>query len=55
MFKNINIENFKTLEKIECKELNYINLFAGDNNTGKTSLLEAIFLLELAYLILMKY
>jgi len=41
-FYNINIENFRRFKKVEIKNLGLINLIVGDNNVGKTSLLEAL-------------
>ena len=43
-FQSIKL-NYKVLNNIEIKNLNRINIFAGINNSGKTSLLEATFLL----------
>ena len=45
MFKTISIKNFKLFEKFTCDSLGRINVFTGDNNTGKSTLLEAMFLL----------
>ncbi len=39
--KNIEIRNFRRFEKIELKNMGQFNLVLGDNNSGKTSLLEA--------------
>lgn len=44
-FKNIKIEKYKLFENFEIKDLNRINIFSGTNNVGKSSLLEAIYLL----------
>lgn len=44
-FTKIKIEKYKIFKKFELDNLNKINIFAGFNNSGKTSLLEAIFLL----------
>ncbi len=41
----IEIINYKKLENFKIEKLNRINIFAGINNAGKTSLLEAISLL----------
>lgn len=40
--KNIQISNYKCLEKIEISSLKKVNLFTGKNNTGKSTILEAI-------------
>ena len=42
-YKEITIENYRSIEKIEMKDLSNINLLFGNNNCGKTSILEAIF------------
>ena len=39
---HINISQYKKLENLSIENLNRINIFAGVNNSGKTSLLEAI-------------
>jgi AAA15 family ATPase/GTPase len=45
MFESLYIENFKRFRKLRLSELKRVNLIAGKNNTGKTGILEAIFLL----------
>ena len=45
MFKNLAIRNFRGLGDLEIPRLGRINLVTGKNNSGKTSLLEALFLL----------
>ena len=42
----LNIRNFRGVKNLELKDLLTINIIVGDNNSGKTSLLEAISLLE---------
>jgi ABC-type cobalamin/Fe3+-siderophores transport system ATPase subunit len=44
MIKNISIHNFKVFKKLDNVRLNKITLIGGKNNSGKSSLLEAIFL-----------
>ena len=44
-FKSINIEKYKFFKKFKLDKFNKINIIAGFNNAGKTSLLEAIYLL----------
>jgi len=44
-FSSITIDRYKLLENFKLDKLNRINIFAGFNNTGKTTLLEAIYLL----------
>ena len=43
---DLNIESFRGIDKLEVKSLNHINIIAGDNNCGKTSVLEAMLLLR---------
>jgi AAA15 family ATPase/GTPase len=44
VFTQIHIQNFRSFRDIEISPFNRINLISGLNNTGKTGLLEAIFL-----------
>ena len=44
-FSQITIQSYKIFHDFQITNLNKINLFGGLNNTGKTSLLEAIYLL----------
>ncbi|ANQ51493.1 AAA family ATPase [Flammeovirga sp. MY04] len=43
--KDIEIKNLRGYEHFNLKELKQINLFVGNNNSGKSTILEAIFLL----------
>lgn len=45
MLKSLKIENFRSFQSFELKQLGRINLLVGENNSGKTSILEAIQLL----------
>ena len=45
MFESIQVRNFRALRDLEVGPLGQINLIGGLNNSGKTSFLEAIFLL----------
>ncbi len=45
LLRNIKIRNFRGFDQLEIKGFNQINLLIGKNNSGKSSLLEAIFLL----------
>jgi energy-coupling factor transporter ATP-binding protein EcfA2 len=45
MLKSLKMENFRSFESFELKQLGRINLLVGENNSGKTSVLEAIQLL----------
>lgn len=44
-FSEITVSRFRGLEKVKLKKLNRVNIFAGFNNSGKTSVLEAVYLL----------
>ena len=43
--KSIEINKFRGIQKLTVSELSNINLIVGDNNSGKTTFLEAIQLL----------
>lgn len=45
MLKQIKIENFRCFKSFELNQLGRVNLLVGKNNSGKTSILEAIQLL----------
>ncbi len=44
--EELNIEHFRGIHNLKIKRLNHINLVVGDNNSGKTSVLEAMMLLR---------
>ena len=46
MLKSARVSNFRVLDELSIDHLSRINLIAGRNNAGKTSLLEALFLLS---------
>ena len=46
MLKRLQVRNFRGFNELKVNQLSDINLIAGKNNSGKTSLLEAIFLLS---------
>lgn len=46
MLHSIRIQGFRGIETVELKELKNINVLIGENNSGKTSILEAIQLLK---------
>ena len=48
MFQRLTIKNFRVFRKLDVEKLGSINLFTGQNNVGKTTLLEAVFLLSSA-------
>ena len=45
-YNTFTIQNFRGIEKLTIKDLKMINLLVGRNNCGKTSVLEAFFLLS---------
>lgn len=45
LFKKINIHNFRLIKSLVIENIKQVNLITGRNNCGKTSVLEAIFLL----------
>lgn len=45
-FRDITIKNFRGIDYLEIKDFASINIFVGKNDVGKTSILEAIFLLS---------
>ena len=44
-FKNLEIKNFRGIGHLEINDLSRFNVFVGQNNSGKSSILEAIHLL----------
>ena len=46
MLERLHIRNYRVFNELKIDQLSRINLIAGKNNSGKTSLLEAIFLLS---------
>ncbi|MGP1382020.1 MAG: AAA family ATPase [Thainema sp.] len=46
MLKSVRIENFRCFKTFELQQLGRVNLLVGMNNSGKTSILEAIYLLS---------
>ena len=46
MFREIAIKSYRGLKDINLEELSTVNIIVGENNTGKTSILEAIQLLK---------
>ena len=49
MYRNLEIKNFRCFKHLKIEELERINLIAGKNGAGKSSLLEAVFLHAGAY------
>ena len=46
MIRSLTIENYRGFRKFELHDLGRVNLIVGTNNAGKTSVLEAIHILE---------
>lgn len=44
-FKNLEIKNFRGIEHLMIDDFSRVNVFLGQNNSGKSSILEAIYLL----------
>ncbi|EKO5149297.1 AAA family ATPase [Vibrio fluvialis] len=44
-FTSINVERYKRFESLQIDNLNRVNIFAGINNAGKSSLLEAFYMM----------
>ena len=44
MYKELSISNFRTLKEIDITGIGNINIIAGANGTGKSTILESIFL-----------
>ncbi len=44
MYRSFSIENFRLFDRLKVEPLSRVNLIAGENNVGKTALLEAIWL-----------
>lgn len=49
IYHKLEIKNFRGIKKLEIEDLSRVNLFMGKNNSGKSSILEAIFLLTGQY------
>ena len=45
MLRDLTVQNYRCFENFHIDGLERVNLFVGNNNSGKTSLLEAIYLL----------
>jgi len=45
MFKSIEIQGFRGISKLKINDFKRFNLFIGENNCGKTSILESLFIL----------
>ncbi len=42
MLESFTIENYRSFNNFKLSQLGRVNLFVGENNSGKTSILEAI-------------
>jgi len=45
-FSEISFSRYRKLQQLDIRHLNRINIFAGKNNSGKTTMLEAVYLLS---------
>lgn len=45
MFKSVRIKNFRGIKDLTIDSLKQINIFVGDNATGKTAVLDAVYIL----------
>lgn len=45
MFNSISVKNFRGIQDLKIDDLSKINLFVGDNATGKTTILDAVYIL----------
>ena len=45
MYKSFRVKNFRCFKDLQINDLGRVNLIAGRNNTGKTALMEAMYLL----------
>lgn len=43
MFRTLSIKNFRGIQELKIDNLNQINIFVGENGTGKTTVLDAIY------------
>lgn len=48
-FKNIEIKNFRGIDHLAIDDFSRVNVFLGQNGSGKTSILEAILMLAGMY------
>ena len=46
MLTNLSIKNYRSIHELKIEELSRVNLISGQNNSGKTTLLEAVLLLS---------
>ncbi len=46
MYKDIDVEYFRGIKSLQLKDMGQINLFLGKNNCGKSTVLDAIFLIS---------
>ena len=44
-FKNIEIKNFRGIEHLEIDDFSRVNVFVGQNSSGKSSILECLLLM----------
>ena len=53
--ESIKLENFTVFENIECEFVPGINIFIGENGTGKTHILKALYALCKASSVCLRY
>ncbi len=46
MYKTFRVKNFRCFKDLQINDLGRVNLIAGKNNTGKTALMEAMYVLD---------
>ena len=46
MLTSLRVANYRALRDLRIDELNRINLISGENNSGKTTLLESLLMLS---------
>ncbi|MCY4466344.1 MAG: AAA family ATPase [Chloroflexi bacterium] len=46
MYKSFRVKNFRCFKDLQINDLGRVNLIAGKNNTGKTALMEAMYILS---------
>ena len=44
MYKSFRVKNFRCFKDLQINDLGRVNLIAGKNNTGKTALMEALYI-----------
>ena len=42
ILKNLHVDCYRGINELELSDFNHVNILVGDNNTGKTSVMEII-------------